>query len=337
MQDMAPFMVQYWWVNHKQTVRQEIGGQYLWSPKVEANGARSEFYSNMRRASPGDLVLSYADQQIRYIGRVAEFAFTAPKPQEFGTTGEYWNSEGWLLPIFWTPLSKPVRPKVLIDQLRPHLPDKYSPISPDTGGGNQKAYLAAIPEEIFSTVTANSTFDTVALASGGANGLNYETIVDLLEREIERSVLTDLSLDETTRKSVVASRRGQGRFRKDLESIESACRLTGITNPSLLIASHIKPWRACQTATERLDGMNGLLLTPDADRLFDRGYITFLDKGEVTVSPRVDRADLRRLGFEQLSLERIGFGEAPVVWGVGNFLPQQQDYLDYHRSQVFLS
>ncbi|MEI9986993.1 MAG: hypothetical protein WDN69_29840 [Aliidongia sp.] len=36
-------MPQFWWVNHNQTVRQEIDGQYLWSPKTESNGARSEF------------------------------------------------------------------------------------------------------------------------------------------------------------------------------------------------------------------------------------------------------------------------------------------------------
>ncbi len=265
-----------------------------------------------------------------------EFAFTAPKPEEFGTAGEYWNSEGWLLPVFWTPLSIPVRPKVLLDQLRPHLPKKYSPVNSNTGGGNQKAYLAAISEQVFSLITASSMFDVTALASGGANGLRYDIVVDMLEEKVERSVLSDLSLDETTKKSIVAARRAQGFFRKNLESIENSCRLTGITNPSLLIASHIKPWRACKTAKERLDGMNGLLLTPDADRLFDRGYITFRDKGEVTVSPRVNRDDLRRLGFEQLSLERFGFKEAPAVWSVGNFQPQQQEYLAYHRSEVFL-
>lgn len=88
-------MRQFWWVNHNQTFHQEIGGQYLWSPKTESNGARSEFYNNMRRAAPGDLALSYADQAVQYIGRTAEFAFTAPKPEEFGNTGAYWSNEGW--------------------------------------------------------------------------------------------------------------------------------------------------------------------------------------------------------------------------------------------------
>lgn len=330
-------MVQYWWVNHKQTIRQEIEGQYLWSPKVEANGARSEFYNNMRRASPGDIVLSYADQKVRFLGRVAEFAFTAPKPEEFGTAGEYWNKEGWLLPVFWTPISQPVRPKLLINRLRRHLPDKYSPISRETGDGNQKAYLAAIPKDVFRLVTAGVTYDALALTTGGVNSLKYEVVVGLLEDEVERSILSDLSLDQTVRKAVISARRGQGVFRNNLENVESACRLTGVTNPSLLIASHIKPWRACKSAEERLDGMNGLLLTPDADRLFDRGYITFLDRGEVMVSPRVDRDDMRRLGFEQLAFERFGFEEAPQVWGVGDFRAKQQEYLEYHRSEVFLT
>jgi len=71
-------MAQFRWVNHNPTARQEIDGQHLWSPKTESNGARNEFYNNMRRATPG--ALSYADQAIGYMGRIAEFAFTAPKP-----------------------------------------------------------------------------------------------------------------------------------------------------------------------------------------------------------------------------------------------------------------
>ena len=47
--------------------------------------------------------------------------------------------------------------------------------------------------------------------------------------------------------------------------------------------------------------MNGLLLTPDADLLFDRGFISFEDDGDVLVSRRIDREDLRRLGFQDLA------------------------------------
>jgi hypothetical protein len=125
----------------------------------------------------------------------------------------------------------------------------------------------------------------------------------------------DLTLSDTERKSVIAARRGQGVFRADLEKIERACRLTGITTPSLLKAGHIKPWRACVTAKERLDGMNGLLLTPDADHLFDRGFISFENEGKVRISARVDREDLRRLGFDQLVFEATGLMEALPIGG----------------------
>jgi hypothetical protein len=330
-------MPRYWWVNHKQTWRQEIEGQYLWSPKANSNGTRNEFYNNMRRASPGDLVLSYADAQIGHVGRVAEFGFAAPKPEEFGIIGANWSRNGWLLPVYWTKLAPPVRPKDLLDWLRPLLPDRYSPFNPDTGRGNQGAYLAEVSEPLFDAIVSNAAFDGAHLTTGGSNSLSYERAVEIVEDAIESRIKADLTLDDTVKKSLIDARRGQGVFRSNLEKLESACRLTGITNPSLLRASHMKPWRACETAQERLDGMNGLLLTPDADHLFDRGFISFLDEGEVLVSSRVDREDLRRLGFDQLVFEATGLMEAPANWRTNSFRPGQRPYLDYHRREVFLS
>lgn len=330
-------MPDYWWVNHKQTARQEIDGQYLWSPKTQKNGARNVFYENMRRASPGDFVLSYFDQAIRFVGRIAEFAFAAPKPEEFGDTGSNWNNDGWLLPVYWTPLSAPVRPKLIIELLAPMLPRKYSPIRAATGAGNQGAYLASIPLTVFELIVSQAEYDHVALMQGGANSLTFELVKELLDDAVERQIRTDLQLDATVKRSVIEARRGQGKFRRNVEAIENACRLTGIINPSLLIASHIKPWRVCETAEERLDGMNGLMLTPDADLLFDRGFISFEDSGEVLVSPRVNRGDLRRLGFDQLAMERFGVAEAPMVWGTGPFLEAQCSYLSHHRSAVFIA
>ena len=164
-------MTQYWWVNHKQTVIQEIEGSYLWSPKTNRDRRRNHFYDNMRRASPGDLVLSYANQFIGAVGRVAEFAFTAPKPSEFGSAGANWLNDGWLLPVFWTALARPARPKALINALRPLLPKKYSPIRPNTGDGNQSVYLASVSREVFQTVIAGLPLDYELLMRGGANSL----------------------------------------------------------------------------------------------------------------------------------------------------------------------
>lgn len=226
----------------------------------------------MRRACPGDFVLSYADRQIRHIGRVAEFAFTAPKPSEFGNVGANWSRSGWLLPIFWVELVQPVRPAEIIEALGALLPSTYSPIDPISSFGRQGAYLASISVDAFNTVVGASSFDAVTLNRGGANSLTFENVVEQLGDIVQHLVETDIALDETTRRSVVLARRGQGLFRRNVESVSNSCRLTGVSNPSLLIASHIKPWRDCETAGERLDGMNGFMLTPDADLLFGRGF-----------------------------------------------------------------
>ena len=50
--------------------------------------------------------------------------------------------------------------------------------------------------------------------------------------------------------------------------MEERCRITHVNNPVHLVASHCKPWRDSNNQ-ERLNGDNGLLLTPSIDHLFD--------------------------------------------------------------------
>ena len=60
----------FWWVNHKQTYRQETDGGYVWSPKTNANGARNVSYYNLTCCVRGDVVFSYANGRISQIGMV---------------------------------------------------------------------------------------------------------------------------------------------------------------------------------------------------------------------------------------------------------------------------
>ena len=55
--------MRYWWVNQNQTYRAEVRGNFMWSPKTNANGARNPFYDNMREVAPGDIVFSFSDSQ----------------------------------------------------------------------------------------------------------------------------------------------------------------------------------------------------------------------------------------------------------------------------------
>ena len=47
---------------------------------------------------------------------------------------------------------------------------------------------------------------------------------------------------------------------------------------------------------QRLDGENGLLLTPTVDHLFDKGFISFEDSGQLIVSPVADQKSLKTNG-----------------------------------------
>ncbi|EPC3544776.1 HNH endonuclease [Aeromonas hydrophila] len=100
--------------------------------------------------------------------------------------------------------------------------------------------------------------------------------------------------------------------------------VTGVTNKALLIASHIKPWSKCEDNAERLDGNNGLLLSPHIDKLFDQGWITFTDAGDLLCAKSCIEKAMRQWGIE-----------LPI--NVGPFNPKQSEYLAYHRSEIYRS
>jgi hypothetical protein len=304
-------------------MRQEIAGGYLWSPVTEANGARSRFYDNLRKASPGDPVLSYADGRIGRIGVVADFAVSAPKPEEFGAVGAYWDSIGWLLPIQWLDAPLSVRPKDLLQSLSPHLPATHSPIQKSTGNGNQKAYLAEVSRGVVDLIleAAGLSNATISVTPSGT----ASDFTDALDDYVEKSILDDSSLDSTVREQLVRSRRGQGIFRKRVLNVEPVCRMTGIVKPDLLVASHIKPWRACGSATERLDGFNGLMLAPHVDFLFDRGLIGFEDDGRPLLSSQLHDVDAAKLGLHTV--------QRPPP---RPFHDESKAYFQHHRSTVFI-
>ncbi|MGN4986487.1 HNH endonuclease [Aeromonas hydrophila] len=151
----------------------------------------------------------------------------------------------------------------------------------------------------------------------------FDTLEEWQEYD-EAAVIEEIqhsTLPETEKEQLVKSRRGQGLFRSRLEKIEQVCRVTGVSNKALLIASHIRPWRESNNV-ERLDGHNGLLLSPHIDKLFDRGWITFTDSGDLLCAePSIEQA-LQQWGIE-------------LPLNVGRFEPKQAVYLAYHRDVIF--
>lgn len=112
-----------------------------------------------------------------------------------------------------------------------------------------------------------------------SSALSLDPLTDL-----DRAKQSLASETETTRKTLIDARLGQGVFRSSLLSLwADKCAVTKCATKVLLRASHIKPWRDCDNR-ERLDRYNGLLLNPVLDAAFDRGLISFSDTGGILFS-----------------------------------------------------
>jgi hypothetical protein len=72
----------FWWVNHKKTFRQEFDGKYIWSPKRKRNGHINPFYETMREVQAGDIIFSFAGAAIRGFGIARTHCYPSPRPDE---------------------------------------------------------------------------------------------------------------------------------------------------------------------------------------------------------------------------------------------------------------
>ena len=137
------------------------------------------------------------------------------------------------------------------------------------------------------------------------------------ERRISRAYVNK----PTQRKALINARSGQGHYRSELIKREKRCRITGISDKAFLVASHIKPW-ALSNDKEKLDSNNGLLLTPNLDRAFDRGLISFSSNGKILISKRLSGPVSKVLGVNSST-------------DIGVLNLAQQKYLKFHREKVF--
>lgn len=89
------------------------------------------------------------------------------------------------------------------------------------------------------------------------------------------------------------------------------------------IASHIKPWSECETYDEAIECENGILLCPNHDKLFDKGYITFDENGQIIYSKSATAEILTLIGITDGHLESALLNA------------RRTELLEYHRKKVF--
>ncbi len=303
--------MRYWWVNQNQTFEHEFGGGYLWSPKKNSNGNRNPYYEFMTQVQPMDVVFSFVNGKVAAVGVALSAAYSFAKPKVFGSKGGYWAEDGWKIDVATRRVTNPVSPKDFLDEIVPLLPQKWSPIRAD-GNGNQ-VYLTSIDASLGELL--------MQLTSASLPEVETARLEDLQFDSTEQEIALDDSIPETVRVTLIKARRGQGLFRERVQTIESSCRVTGVSANELLIASHIKPWSGSEPE-ERLDGNNGLFLSPHIDKLFDKGLISFEKTGSMLVSPKLDIEVLERWSIDPNKK-------------YGKFNSEQAYFLDFHNERVF--
>ena len=103
--------------------------------------------------------------------------------------------------------------------------------------------------------------------------------------------------------------------------------MSGVSEPRLLIASHIVPWS--KDKQNRLNPRNGLCLSALHDRAFDKGLITLSDDFKVIVSEELKR---REDAFVQSVFLRL---EGCVIALPERFAPDPF-FIAHHRNEEFV-
>ncbi len=160
---------------------------------------------------------------------------------------------------------------------------------------------------------------------------NEETVIEVLSIiygiKFKSNIFKDIEniqsdkISETTKKQLIDARLGQGKFRKDLEyKFKNKCPVTGITERSLLRASHIKAWCdiSIEDQDERLDENNGILLSVHLDALFDKHLLTFDASGKMYVFEGLGEPEKYLLPKEEI---KISFDRGTL------------EYLKHHRKK----
>lgn len=300
-------------MNQGQTHRYEVPEGYLWAPKLNRQGRRMFSYENMLAIQPGDYVFSYYDGAFQAVGIAVSGAIDQVRP-DFGFANSFWNSEGWLVRVAFKRLDHPWDPKSRFDLYQSSGSIVNGPLS--SSGKVQQQYLFQLPDQLGEFYLSQTGTRLDELSELVAQEARFDA-ESSEETEVERRC----DIGETEKRALVKARRGQGIFRSEVEQFEHACRVTGVEIRAHLRASHIKPW-SVSGDSERLDGANGLLLSPHVDHLFDKGYISFRNKGEILVST-------------QLSGEVVSKWRLDLERQVGPFTKRQAGFLEYHRDLIF--
>jgi hypothetical protein len=95
-----------WWVNQGDSYRRAREGGYLWAPQTNKVGRAERHHEALRYARAGDVVVNYANGQIRAVSAVSRDAVAATRPEP--DADQAWANDGWRLDVAYHDLTTPL-------------------------------------------------------------------------------------------------------------------------------------------------------------------------------------------------------------------------------------
>ena len=280
------------------TYQEEKKLSCLWAPKFGKSGQEVHHHKRLVEVKINDRIIHLVNRKIVAISTAKSRAYDAEAPWKQDDSRP-WLKNGRKIDVEMIELSEQILIDNIFQKIKPYLPEKYSPF--DRNGSGNQGYFYEINSKIFNTIL-NTDFT------------NDFYDLDNLNRPESESTKNILRLN-------VRSSTWQSYFKNQLFKLwGSSCLVTGIKNENLLIGAHIKPW-AKSSDEEKIDPYNGLLLSPNADKLFEIGLISFQDNGSMMMSDKINLSELKKLGIENNI--KIDFKEKNLI------------YLKYHRENKF--
>jgi putative restriction endonuclease len=137
----------------------------------------------------------------------------------------------------------------------------------------------------------------------------------------------ELPREGKERERIVKTRVNQSFFRSTiLAAYNNTCCITGMNQPDLLIAGHIKPWGVDEK--NRLNPSNGIAINALHDKAFEAGYLTITPDYSIKISSSILKQQNQTVNDYFIKYENKN------IFLPSRFLPDKE-FLKYHNQERF--
>lgn len=281
----------------------------IWAPQKDKNGNIPHSWLRMNEVKYGDRIFHYLKGEIVAVSVAVSDCEEGKKP-EYINSFEQGVDIGFIVKLRYFRLEYPLSIRKHFSEIKGFLPLRYSPFQ-QNGSGNL-GYLYPCNEEL--TIKILDLISEENLTE--IRDYKFDSLGDSKQNQLLGIV------KETEAEAKRKIRIGQEKFKKILVQLwNHKCALCDVKIAALLRASHAKPWRDCSDK-ERLNPYNGILLCCNHDALFDRGFISFDEKGKICISKQIPKEQFLVYGIKTDSQISC--------------YPENIIFFNWHRKHIFI-